>query len=356
MTDRYAVVGNPVAHSLSPRIHEAFAAATGEAMTYERLLAPLDGFAETLEAFFAAGGAGVNVTVPFKQQAASWVRHLDPAALAAGAVNTIVADGGAYRGYNTDGAGLVRDLTVNCHLDLAGLRILLLGAGGAARGVLRPLLDLRPERLLIVNRTAARATALAGAATSPVASGGGLEAAAGAFDVVINATSAGLGGAVAQIPADAVRDAFCYDMVYAAPTAGASAPEETAFCRWAKEHGARQTSDGLGMLVEQAGLAFELWRGRAPDTKRVLRMLRGGGGANPRRFVAGAVCPQCRAMDRIVIERGDGGQRRYCVACGYADTMPGGASQEPATRLTRQGDSDTEATPLRILDRSKPKS
>jgi shikimate dehydrogenase len=280
MTDRYAVVGNPVAHSLSPRIHAAFASATGEAMVYERLLAPLNGFPATVEAFFAAGGAGLNVTVPFKQEAARWVDQLDPAALAAGAVNTIVATDGGYRGFNTDGPGLVRDLTVNCGLDLCGLRVLLLGAGGAARGVLRPLLEQGLERLLIVNRTASRAVELAAAVDSAGgrATGGGLEAATGTFDLVISATSAGLAGtAVAALPTEAARGAFCYDMVYAAPAdVGDRSGAGTAFCRWADEHGATRVSDGLGMLVEQAALAFQLWRGVAPDTAPVLNAFRGG--------------------------------------------------------------------------------
>jgi shikimate dehydrogenase len=280
MIGRYAVIGNPVAHSLSPRIHAAFALATGEAIVYERLLAPLDGFAVTVEAFFAAGGTGLNVTVPFKQEAAQWVDELEPAALAAGAVNTIVASAAGYRGFNTDGPGLVRDLTVNCGLELRGLRILLLGAGGAARGVVRPLLEQEPERLLIVNRTASRAREVAASVDSAEApvTGGGLEVAVGPFDLVINATSAGLAGAtVAALPGGAVHGAFCYDMMYAAP-AGPDEPAvaSTAFCRWALEQGASRTSDGLGMLVEQAALAFRLWRGVAPDTAPVLEALRGG--------------------------------------------------------------------------------
>jgi shikimate dehydrogenase len=276
MTDRYAVVGNPVAHSLSPRIHAAFAAAVGADMTYERLLAPLDGFVPAVEAFFAEGGAGLNVTVPFKQLAAGWVDHLDPAAQAAGAVNTIVTAGAAHRGFNTDGPGLVRDLTVNCQQDLRGLRILLIGAGGAARGVLRPLLDQHPEHLLIVNRTAQRAAELAGSAGCSRVVGGGLEAAAREFDLVINATSAGLAGAVAELPDVAVRGAFCYDMMYTAPAGDAGVgSRDTAFCRWSLERGARRATDGLGMLVEQAGLAFALWRQVEPDTRGVLKMLRG---------------------------------------------------------------------------------
>jgi shikimate dehydrogenase len=280
--DRYAVVGNPVAHSLSPQIHAAFAAATGQALRYERLHAPVDGFAATVEAFFAAGGAGLNVTVPFKEAAARWVDVLDPDAAAAGAVNTIVREGARFRGFNTDGQGLVRDLTGNWQLDLRGVRLLLLGAGGAARGVLRPLLEQAPERLVIANRTAARAQALAAAVSSSTrtsVAGGGHELAVGRFDLVINATSAGLQHeAVTPCPPAVVRGAFCYDMIYAAPdgAAGGAAPV-TAFCRWCAANGARSAVDGLGMLVEQAALAFALWRGVTPETGPVLAQLRAPG-------------------------------------------------------------------------------
>jgi shikimate dehydrogenase len=281
--ERYAVIGNPVAHSLSPQIHAAFAAATGQALRYDTLLAPLNAFVETVEAFFDAGGAGLNVTLPFKEQAAGWVGALDPAAAAAGAVNTIVREGGGFRGFNTDGPGLVRDLTGNCGVNLRGARVLLLGAGGAARGVLRPLLGQAPERLVIVNRTADRALALASTAEphGTAISGGGPEAAVGSFDVVVNATSAGLrNDAVTVLDPAAVRGAFCYDMIYPAVAHSAGDPADgsipnTAFCRWAARHGAREVADGLGMLVEQAALAFQLWRGVLPASAPVLRLLRG---------------------------------------------------------------------------------
>lgn len=273
--DRYAVVGNPVAHSLSPRIHRLFAEATGQALRYETLLAPLDGFAVTVNEFFAAGGAGLNVTVPFKGEAAAWVTELDPAARAAGAVNTIVPHGAGFRGFNTDGEGLVRDLVGNCRERLAGARILLLGAGGAARGAARPLLAEGPQRLVIANRTAERAETLAAslrdAASPGQAVGSGLDAVTESFDVVINATSAGLSGqALSGLDPVVVKNALCYDMIYGSPVS----PGDTAFCRWAAGHGARRTVDGLGMLVEQAALAFRLWRGVAPDTAPVLERLR----------------------------------------------------------------------------------
>lgn len=277
MTDRYAVVGNPVGHSLSPRIHAAFAAATGEDLVYEKLLAPVDGFADTVSRFFQSGGRGVNVTVPFKEEAFRWVDRLDRAARLAGAVNTIVTRPDGFHGHNTDGAGLVRDLAMGCGVGLAGARILLLGAGGAARGALHPLLEAAPESLTVANRTPARADDLAAVARRSAGSvsvrSAGLADLAGRFDVVINATSAGLTGQEqpAAVNAGAVAGAFCYDMIYAA----GPDPAATPFCRWAAAHGARQVRDGLGMLVQQAALAFELWRGVVPPVSPVLELLRG---------------------------------------------------------------------------------
>ena len=266
--DRYALIGNPVAHSLSPRIHEAFAAQTGQAMGYERIEAPLDDFAGTVQRFFAGGGRGCNVTVPFKGEAAHWVSRLDEAAAFAGAVNTIAVDEAeGYAGYNTDGPGLVVDLK-----RIAGaaenLRVLLLGAGGAARGVARPLLRSLAGELTIANRTPARAVALAerlaGISAVPVRAVP-FPALTGPFDLVINATSAGLAESVPEIPPEAVHGALCYDMVYG---------KTTAFCRWALAAGARRAEDGLGMLVAQAALAFQIWRGVLPDMARVLDQLK----------------------------------------------------------------------------------
>ncbi|MEQ9005748.1 MAG: shikimate dehydrogenase [Pseudomonadales bacterium] len=271
--DRYAVVGNPVGHSLSPRIHAAFAAATGQALRYDALPAPLDGFVATVEDFFRAGGAGLNVTVPFKEQAAAWVDSCTPAAAAAGAVNTIERRADGFRGHNTDGAGLVRDLLDNCQEALAGARVLLIGAGGAARGVLRPVLAEGPERLVVANRSRARAEDMVrDLPVGHVAAVAGLDEALPPFDIVINATAAGLhGDGVAPVSPAAVRGAFCYDLMYAPPGS-----EGTAFCRWTLDHGARRAVDGLGMLVEQAALAFALWRGVAPETGPVLNALRRG--------------------------------------------------------------------------------
>ena len=264
MTDRYAVIGNPVAHSKSPAIHAAFAAATGQDLHYEALLAPLDGFAATVTAFMAAGGRGANVTVPFKEEAFRLATRLTERARAAGAVNTLSFAAADILGDNTDGAGLVRDLTVNLGVALTGKRILLLGAGGAARGVILPLLGERPARLLIANRTADKAQALATAFGRCEACG--LEALTGqTFDVVVNATSAGLSNAVPpRLTFSYAPEALAYDMMYG---------RETDFLRQAAAAGVR-TADGLGMLVEQAAEAFGVWRGVRPETAAVLAELR----------------------------------------------------------------------------------
>jgi shikimate dehydrogenase len=271
--DLYAVIGNPVAHSKSPQIHAAFAAATGQAMTYERLQAPLDGFAAAVDAFVARGGMGLNVTVPFKLQAFALAHTASDRAQAAGACNTLKRDGAGWHADNTDGAGIVHDLTHNLQVPLAGRDVLVLGAGGAARGILVPLFAQQPRSVTLSNRTAAKADALAATfsmrgplrAVAPVALAGQN------FDVVINATSAGLAG-VADLPwpPGLFRpEAFAYDMIYA------DAP--TAFLRWARAAGAARDADGLGMLIEQAAESFALWRGVRPDTRSIFAMLRPSG-------------------------------------------------------------------------------
>jgi shikimate dehydrogenase len=272
--DRYVVFGNPVAHSLSPRIHKEFAKQTGESLVYGREELPVDGFASGAEAFFKAGGCGANVTVPFKEAAYHWVTRTSPHARDAQAVNTIAWEDGSSIGHNTDGSGLVRDLTVNLGINLGGARVLLIGAGGAARGVLRPLLEAGPMELLIANRTPEKAERLLTAlvaddsaqpasavrtGTVPLAEPGE------AYDVVINATSAGLSGQGDIVPASALGGAFCYDLFYGGVTP---------FCAWAGSCGARKAVDGLGMLVEQAADAFAIWRGVRPSTTAVLDMLR----------------------------------------------------------------------------------
>lgn len=263
--DRYAVIGNPIAHSQSPRIHSLFAGATGEAVEYGRIEAPVGGFEASAEEFFAAGGRGLNVTVPFKRDAFRWVAAHDEAAAVSGAVNTIVPQGHDLRGCNTDGAGLVADLAGNLGWDLAGARVLLLGAGGAARGVVPALAAAAPETLAIANRTVARGREVA-ALFEGVEAMGLADVGAG-WDLVINATSASMAGEPVAIDSSGVGGARCYDMFYRVDGA-------TAFCAWAQENGAAATADGLGMLVEQAAEAFRLWRGVRPATAPVLRALR----------------------------------------------------------------------------------
>lgn len=268
MTDRYAVFGHPIAHSKSPRIHAMFAAQTGQDLRYDAVLAPLDGFAARLEAELARGLRGGNVTVPFKEEAFRLATELSDRARRAGAVNTVVVTAGGLFGDNTDGAGLVRDLVGNLGFELRDRRILLLGAGGAARGVIAPLLATRPARLTIANRTPDRAQHLAAefADLGPV-SGCGIGDAGEAFDLVINATSASLAGDLPAVPPAALAGAgLAYDMMYGAA--------ETPFLAFARRQGAVRLVDGLGMLVEQAAEAFRVWRGVRPDTAPVLAELR----------------------------------------------------------------------------------
>ena len=267
--DRYCVFGNPIGHSKSPLIHQMFAAQTGAALTYDALLAPLDDFAGFARAFFVEG-RGANVTVPFKEEAFRLADELTARAARAGAVNTLKKlDDGRLLGDNTDGAGLVRDLTVNAGLALAGKRILLLGAGGAVRGVLEPLLAERPAELVIANRTVAKAEELARlfADLGPVLASG-FDWIDAPVDLIVNGTSASLAGELPPISPSLIAPGHtvCYDMMYA--------KEPTAFNRWAASHGAARTLDGLGMLVEQAAEAFWLWRGVRPDSAPVLAELR----------------------------------------------------------------------------------
>ncbi|MBC9070346.1 shikimate dehydrogenase [Thauera sp. CAU 1555] len=270
--DRYAVVGNPVAHSKSPLIHAEFAAQTGQELHYEALLAPLDGFAATVAAFRAAGGRGLNVTAPFKLEAFELADRLSPRAEAAGAVNTLAFDGGQAYGDNTDGAGLVRDLTHNLGRQLAGRRVLLLGAGGAARGAILPLLMEGPASLVIANRTESRALELAdrfraGAGDAELRASSFAGLAGSTFDLVINATAASLSAQSPELPPGVYAPgALAYDMMYG--------KGDTAFMRAARADGAAAVADGLGMLVEQAAESFQLWRGVRPQTTSVLADLR----------------------------------------------------------------------------------
>lgn len=267
MPDRYAVIGNPVAHSKSPQIHAEFARQTGQDMTYERLLAPTDGFIATVEAFHSLGGRGVNVTLPFKGEAFGYATRLSERARAAQAVNTLKFEGTAIFGDNTDGTGLVNDVTRNLGCAITGRRVLLLGAGGAARGVITPLLEQQPARLVLANRTLGKAQGLAHNF------GGSLEAATyaalagGQFDLVINATSASLTGALPPLPRGVfAQGALAYDMMYG--------KGETPFLAFARVEGAATLADGFGMLVEQAAESFFIWRGVRPHTAPALKLLR----------------------------------------------------------------------------------
>ncbi len=268
MTDRYAVIGNPIEHSKSPLIHARFAQQSGQDMSYERILGDLEDFAGDVKDFAAEGGRGLNVTVPFKERAYELADELSKRAHVAGAVNTLLFEQGVIRGDNTDGVGLVRDLGCNHSFNFAGSRILLLGAGGASRGVLFPLFEENPASITIANRTASKAHELAAMVESGKVTGCGLDELAGRqFDLIINGTAAGLSGEVPSIPDDCLAPGgWTYDMMYAS--------EPTAFVKWGQAHGAGKALDGLGMLVEQAAESFRLWRGVTPDTEAVIRALR----------------------------------------------------------------------------------
>lgn len=276
--DSYCVMGHPVEHSRSPWIHARFAELTGQALTYQRRLVPLDGFAEALRSFAAAGGRGCNITVPFKLQAAQLASQRSERVQLAGAANTLSFIDGAIVADNTDGLGLVADITRNAGFGLAGRDVLLIGAGGAAAGALGPLLAAGPRRIVVANRTLARAQALV-QAHAPLATlqktellaldTQGLEADLTknwAFDLAINASASSLAGDAVPVPASVLRaGSLAYDMMYG--------PAAQGFLDWATAHGA-QARDGLGMLVEQAAEAFALWRGVRPPGAPVLAELR----------------------------------------------------------------------------------
>jgi shikimate dehydrogenase len=268
--DRYALFGNPVKHSKSPAIHAMFAQQCAQHMVYRAVRVEPDGFARAASSFFEDGGSGLNVTVPFKREAFEFAHRLSERAARAGAVNTLTrAPDGAIVGDNTDGIGLVRDLIAYLGWTVQGLRVLLLGAGGAARGVLELLLRERPREVLVVNRTAARAVQLAQefGDIGPLQGGAYELIGVRQFDLVINATSAGLSGAALELPGALLTErSCCYDMVYGA--------QPTPFMRWAAHHAAWAVADGLGMLVEQAAESFYIWRGARPQTRPVINQLR----------------------------------------------------------------------------------
>ena len=268
--DRYAVIGHPVGHSRSPFIHARFAAQTGHSLTYTTIDAAPADFPAAARRFFSVGGKGLNVTVPHKEAALELVDELTPRAQRAGAVNTLAirAGGQGLLGDNTDGAGLARDLLNNHRIMIAGRRVLLLGAGGAARGVLAPLLGLKPSDLTVVNRNVDRARELVERFRDlgKLRAIGYEKLGSEPYDIVINGTAASLAGELPPLPAGIVDSrSICYDMAYGR--------EDTPFVRWAWERGCARALMGLGMLVEQAAESFYLWHGVRPDTASVLSEL-----------------------------------------------------------------------------------
>lgn len=264
---KFAVMGNPVAHSKSPFIHRAFAAQFGIALCYEAVPVARDGFGRALREFAAGGGRGVNVTAPFKEEAFALADSCTARAQQARAVNTVTFDGKKIRGDNTDGAGLVRDLQNNLGFTLENARVLVIGAGGAVRGILAPLLAEKPVQIHIANRTAAKAFALAEEFSCATLSGDGLETARGAYDLILHA--AGPQGPPLRIAPEIFADnALAYDLSYA--------DGDTPFVTWAKQNHAPRTADGAGMLVEQAAESFLVWHRRRPGTAAVAAELRRG--------------------------------------------------------------------------------
>jgi shikimate dehydrogenase len=265
---RYGLVGHPVEHSRSPLIHSLFARQTGENLSYELIDAEPKGFETAVRGFGAAGGKGLNVTVPHKEAAYKLVDEISAPAEAAGAVNTIKFVAGKLYGENTDGVGLIRDLVANQHQTLPGRRILVLGAGGAARGIVGPLLAARPSELVLANRTKERAVDLVAHFDSPLLRAVTFDALGElpAFDLLLNATSAGLKGEAPPFAGSLVGpQSFCYDLVYSV--------SDTPFVQWARAHGAGRAVQGWGMLIEQAAESFFIWRGVRPDTKPILKQL-----------------------------------------------------------------------------------
>ncbi len=267
--DRYGVMGYPVTHSRSPVIHRLFALQTGQQMQYELLQVTPEKLETAVRQFQRTGGRGLNITVPHKRAALDLVDQLSERAATAGAVNTLAFRGSEIHGDNTDGIGLLRDLNVNLGLPLQGANILILGAGGATRGIVGPLLEMQPQALRIANRTVDKAQIIADhfERYGPVSACGFDEVPVSEpYDLVINATSAGLGGATPPYPEAAISDStFCYDLSYGL--------NPTPFCTWARDQGAAKSVMGWGMLVEQAAESFEIWRGVRPDTAPVLKQM-----------------------------------------------------------------------------------
>ncbi len=267
----YAVMGNPVAHSLSPQIHAMFARQFRIRLDYRRIQVDVGGFDQAVDSFRAEGGQGLNVTVPFKIEAWELADRRTERAQLAGAANTLWFTDDRVHADNTDGVGMCRDIAGNVDFGLAGRRVLVVGAGGAVRGVLGPLLEASPAAVMIANRSVDKAETLAGvfAGLSRIETGGFDALPGRSFDLVINGTSASLQGELPPLPGGLFNDgALAYDMMYAR--------ERTPFLRWAGEHGAARLADGLGMLVEQAAESFNVWHGKRPDTGPVIEALRQG--------------------------------------------------------------------------------
>ena len=310
--DRYAVIGNPIAHSLSPDIHTAFAQQTGHEIEYTRLFAEEHAFVEEAERFFDAGGRGLNVTAPFKGDAYNWVAQKNLLAEEAEAVNTIVPRSDGFHGCNTDGLGLLRDFE-RLNWSLEDARLLILGAGGATRGILGPLLRARAI-VSVANRTVSKVTDLQ--EVHPSIKALPLDNIDSGWDIVINATSAARNAEKLPFDPAILLDTRCYDLAY-------SRDGTTAFLESARREGALVAADGLGMLVFQAAEAFNLWRGVMPEGEPVLDSLRT---KKPvRRFIAGAICEQCGSVDTSFIEIDDSNEvvARGCVACNFYETADG---------------------------------
>jgi len=265
--NKYAVIGNPIHHSLSPTIHAQFANQIGCSLSYEKILASLDGFTDAANNFISSGALGFNITVPFKFEAYNLADELTEHAIIASAVNTIKVANDTLYGENTDGIGLVNDLCLNLQQSIKGKDILILGAGGAAQGILLPLLECQPERILLANRTKSKSLKLARKYSKygNVCGFGLDQIKAKPVDIIINATSASLDGKMPEMPSGVAAGALCYDLMYGG---------QTPFMQWARENSALEVTDGLGMLVEQAASSFAFWHGITPETKEVIKFLR----------------------------------------------------------------------------------
>lgn len=309
ISDLYAVVGNPIEHSLSPLIHSTFALETGQEISYEKLYAPLDQFDSTVDQFFINGGLGLNVTAPFKNEAFKWVDELSATSTQSNAVNTIAQMDGKFVGYNTDGAGLINDLT-RLGWQLAEKQVLILGAGGATQGILAPLLASGAD-ITVANRTLAKADALR--SQFPKIKILALKSIRPGWDVVIHATSSHSFETDVAVAKSVFQDSACYDLSY-------SQSGSTSFTEFVRTT-ARLVTDGLGMLVEQAALSFNIWRGVKPTTRAVLERLR----SPKRQFIAGASCEKCAHVDSTYVEQDLLGNStvKGCIDCGHIERIDG---------------------------------